>query len=107
MLEGREARDEPSLEGAATQMTEERPQDPGAYIGHEPELAADTIPGGVGPEDERVAGTATQSTGVGAETKRPEEPEEPRGHRHGPRVTDDDVRAAGSQSAAQDRETET
>ncbi|MGZ8800949.1 MAG: hypothetical protein ACXWXF_13400 [Aeromicrobium sp.] len=29
--------------------------DPGAYIGHEPELAEETIPGGVGPGDERVS----------------------------------------------------
>ena len=86
-------------------MTEERPQDPGAYIGHEPELAAETIPGGVGPEDERVAGTATQSTGVGAEARRDVAPSEPSGHRHGDRATDDDVRAAGTQRAAEDRET--
>ena len=87
-------------------MSEERPTDPGAYIGHEPELAAETIPGGVGPEDERVAGTATQSTGVGAEARRDVAPEEPSGHRHGDRASDDDLRAAGSQNAAQDRETE-
>ena len=29
--------------------------DPGAYIGREPELEAETIPGGVKPGDERVA----------------------------------------------------
>ena len=29
--------------------------DPGAYIGHEPELEEETIPGGVKPGDERVA----------------------------------------------------
>ena len=29
--------------------------DPGAYIGREPELEAETIPGGVSPQDERVA----------------------------------------------------
>ena len=55
-------------------MTEERPSSPGSYIGHEPELAADTIPGGVGPVDERVAGTSTQSTGVGAADDRAQEP---------------------------------
>ena len=86
-------------------MTTERPSDPGAYIGHEPELAAETIPGGVGPRDERVAGTATESTGVGAPETRAEEPEEPRGHRHGDKASDDDVRAAGSQRSAEDRET--
>ena len=29
--------------------------DPGAYIGHEPELEEESIPGGVKPGDERVA----------------------------------------------------
>ena len=34
-------------------MTE--PLDPGAYIGREPELEEETIPGGVKPGDKRVA----------------------------------------------------
>jgi hypothetical protein len=34
--------------------------DPGAYIGHEPELASERIPGGVQPEDERVAFNSSQ-----------------------------------------------
>ena len=34
-------------------MTTER--DPGAYIGHEPELESETIPGGVGQRDERTS----------------------------------------------------
>ena len=34
-------------------MTE--PLDPGAYNGHEPEREAESIPDGIGPEDERVA----------------------------------------------------
>jgi len=34
--------------------------DPGAYIGQEPELASERIPGGVRPEDERVAFNASQ-----------------------------------------------
>jgi hypothetical protein len=29
--------------------------DPGAYIGHEPEREAETIPDGVGPQDERAS----------------------------------------------------
>jgi hypothetical protein len=29
--------------------------DPGAYIGHEPEREAETIPGGVSPQDERTS----------------------------------------------------
>jgi hypothetical protein len=35
--------------------TDEEPLDPGAYIGKEPELAADRLPEGVRPGDERVA----------------------------------------------------
>ena len=43
-------------------MTRERQDlDPGAYIGHEPELAADRIPGGVRPGDERVAATQSEA----------------------------------------------
>ena len=37
-----------------------KPADPGAYVGHEPERQAETIPGGVRPEDERVAAHSTQ-----------------------------------------------
>ena len=46
-------------------MTDQRPNDrtsseedrldPGAYIGQEPELAAETLPEGIRPGDERVA----------------------------------------------------
>ena len=53
--------------------------DPGAYIGRKPELAAATIPGGVQPDDERVAAGQTQS-----------------GHREGDPASDDDVREAGA-----------
>ena len=35
--------------------------DAGAYIGREPELASETIPGGVRPDDERVAAGDTQT----------------------------------------------
>ncbi len=62
-------------------------RDPGAYIGHEPEFAAETIPGGVRPDDERVAANSSQ-TGV---VERPE----PEGHREGPPADDDQVREAG------------
>lgn len=71
------------------------PADPGAYLGHEPELSAETIPGGVKPDDERVAGTATQSSGEGAAEKRTESAEPPAGHRQASRVSDADVRRAG------------
>ena len=64
------------------------PDEPGAYIGREPERAADTIPGGVRPEDERIAAYGTQ-------TGEPDDAPSPEGHRAGDRVTDDDVREAG------------
>ena len=76
-------------------MDQSRPTDPGGYIGHEPELSSETIPGGVQPQDERVAGTATQSTGEGAADKRPTSGAPPEGHREGSKATDDDVRRAG------------
>jgi hypothetical protein len=39
--------------------------DPGAYIGGEPELAAERIPGGVRPEDDRVAFNASERAADG------------------------------------------
>lgn len=70
--------------------------DPGAYIGHEPEFASETIPGGVGPKDERVSALATQSTGVGAAEKRQTARDvPPGGHREATSVRDDQVRQAG------------
>ena len=44
-------------------MTNDR--DAGAFIGHEPELAADRIPGGVRPQDERVAATQSEPAAPG------------------------------------------
>lgn len=67
-------------------MAEKQRRDPGAYIGHEPELAADRIPGGVRNDDERVAAHATQA-GV------PSTPE-PSGHREVD-AGDDERREAG------------
>jgi hypothetical protein len=37
-----------------------KPADPGAYVGREPERQAESIPGGVGPDDERIAAHSTQ-----------------------------------------------
>jgi len=37
-----------------------RPADPGAYVGNRPERQAETIPGGVGDDDERIAAHSTQ-----------------------------------------------
>jgi hypothetical protein len=38
----------------------DRDLDPGAFIGHEPELASERIPGGVQPDDDRVAFNSSQ-----------------------------------------------
>ncbi|HEY7590097.1 MAG TPA: hypothetical protein VH723_03840 [Candidatus Limnocylindrales bacterium] len=65
--------------------------DPGAFIGHEPERSTETIPGGVGPKDERVS--ATQSRVSGGEHR--ENGDWPEGHREGGNASDDAVREAG------------
>lgn len=78
-----------------TNDTDER-LDPGTYIGHEPEFAADSIPGGVQRKDERIGAAATQSTGpANRGDVPPEEVGWPEGHRELNDVTDDDMREAG------------
>jgi len=37
------------------QSDDERTIDPGGYVGSEPEREAETIPGGVGPKDQRTS----------------------------------------------------
>lgn len=70
--------------------------DAGAYIGREPEFGAETIPGGIGPKDQRVSAFDTQSTGVGALELRETEPDAtPEGHREHGTTSDDDIRQAG------------
>jgi hypothetical protein len=59
--------------------------DPGGFVGNRPERQAETIPGGVRPDDERIAAHSSQATGSGADP-------EPSGHRDGPDV---DRREAG------------
>ena len=77
-------------------MDEDRkPEDAGAYIGREPELAEETIPGGLQPGDERVAAHATQSGGEGAGAGTAGEDEWPEGHRQGEPANDARVRQAG------------
>lgn len=68
--------------------------DAGAFVGHEPEREAETIPGGVQPADERVSANDSQSSGTGALDRRLQEPEV-QGHRYGTRVDDDQIREAG------------
>jgi len=73
------------------------PTDPGGYIGHEPELARETIPGGVQRGDVRVAGVATQPTGAGADAQvAGGATDGPSGHREGAQADDDSVREAGA-----------
>jgi hypothetical protein len=55
-----------------------KPDEPGAYVGRLPEREAETIPGGVRPDDERIAAHSTQ-TGDTTGTERA-----PRGHVEGP-----------------------
>ena len=69
--------------------------DPGAFIGTGQEWAADTIPDGPQPGDERVAGEATQSSGEGAAERRLEDEVPPEGHREGAPADSDEVRRAG------------
>ena len=64
-------------------------EDPGAYIGHEPERSTETIPGGVQPADERVAAVASQP-GAAVDDGTP-----PAGHREAESANDDRVREAG------------
>jgi hypothetical protein len=67
----------------------EKAEDAGAYIGREHERATETIPGGLGPKDERVSAVATQpSGGEGREIP-------PAGHREGEGASDDRIREAG------------
>ena len=64
--------------------------DPGAYIGHEPERATETIPGGITDADERVSAVATQ---VGPESGGGDTP--PGGHTVGEPASDARRREAG------------
>ena len=65
------------------------PDEPGAYVGRKPERQAESIPGGVRPDDERIAAHSTQVGDTSGVERTPD------GHREG--RTDDDnlVREAG------------
>jgi hypothetical protein len=64
------------------------PAEPGAYVGRRPERQADSIPGGVRPDDERIAANSTVSEDVVGGDR-------PDGHREGPPADDAAVREAG------------
>jgi hypothetical protein len=74
---------------------DQKPRDPGAYIGRMPERQAETIPGGVGRKDVRVAAVATQPAPVSGSTPADGGGAMPEGHREGVNATDDVVREAG------------
>ncbi|HEV7603494.1 MAG TPA: hypothetical protein VGO15_00900 [Candidatus Limnocylindrales bacterium] len=67
--------DRPITEGGPMDPRNDRTADddldPGAYIGNRPELEAETIPGGLEPEDERVAAYDSRP---GAPGEPPDEP---------------------------------
>ena len=58
-------------------------------VGRKPERQAETIPGGVRPDDERIAAHSTQTGAV------PTDDGTPSGHREGRAADDDLVREAG------------
>ena len=65
------------------------PDEPGAYVGRKAERQAETIPGGVRPEDERIAAHSTEVGDTsGVETT-------PSGHREGHAADEDIIREAG------------
>ena len=86
----RQADDQPRQ--ADDQPRSGEPADAGAYLGREPELGQDSIPGGLQHDDERIAGEATQSTGPAQRGANPDEGwrDAPEGHREG-RAADDDL----------------
>ena len=81
--------------GPTPRHRDSTPRDPGAYIGRMPERATETIPGGVGPKDERVSAVGTQPGPVRGDTPGSEQGSPPDGHREGENATDDRVREAG------------
>lgn len=92
-----EQRDEQRDEQQGPHHAPKGEPDAGAYIGHEPEFASETIPGGVQQRDERIAAEDSQSSGVGAADERVQGRADawPGGHRRGEDVDDDAVRRSG------------
>lgn len=69
-------------------------RDAGAYIGRMPERATETVPGGLGQKDQRVAAVATQPAPVRGDTNQ-DAGIPPEGHTEGVNATDDVKREAG------------
>jgi len=53
-----------------------KPEDPGAYVGNRPERQAETIPGGVRPDVERVAAHSTERATGHDDSEEPPDPRE-------------------------------
>ena len=68
---------EPHATGRPTGDPLAKPDEPGAYIGRKPEREAESIPGGVRRDDERIAAHSTQA----GPTAAPDDT--PGGHREG------------------------
>ena len=65
------------------------PPDAGAYVGREPEREAESIPGGVRPNDERIAAYGSQREDA------IDDAPQGGGHRDGPSADDEGIRDAG------------
>jgi hypothetical protein len=57
--------------GGATDDPLARPADPSAYVGNRPERQAETIPGGITSDDERIAAHSTQREPVADDSADP------------------------------------
>jgi hypothetical protein len=75
--------------------SEKQPRDAGAYIGRLPERESETIPGGLGPKDERVSAVATQPGPVRGPEPAEFRGEPPDGHREAEPASDDRIRETG------------
>ena len=53
-----------------------RPDEPGAYVGNRAERQAETIPGGVRDDDQRIAAHSTQPAPVADDSDAPPDPRE-------------------------------
>ena len=78
-------------------------QDPGAFIGHEPEREAESIPGGVKPGDERVAAHDTAPGVPGEPDAEPPKTEFER-HRQAGQAVMEDLQSDGDRGTSESRE---
>jgi hypothetical protein len=78
---------------------QEHERQPGSWIGRKPDENTEQVRSELGPDDERVAVTDTESSGEGSADERVQgrDDEWPSGHREGDAVSDDDVRRAGGE----------